>query len=147
MDAPARTSLFGAMARAFPDALVEWPASLRVEVPKLINAKNRHVVAAAAFAHADVLVTNDRALRGQLDNLPELVEAQTASVFIAFAIDSDVPRAGRALIEMAARRWLGGVEPIDTAEIRDRLTVWTRRELGSAVADLVARPDFIRDAR
>ncbi|MFE2995538.1 hypothetical protein ACFXG4_11070 [Nocardia sp. NPDC059246] len=92
MDAPARTSLFGAMARAFSDALVEWPASLWVEVPKLINAKDRHVAA-------------------------------------------------------AARRWLGGVEPIDTAEIRDRLTVWTRRELGSAVADLVARPDFIRDAR
>ncbi|MFF0607396.1 PIN domain-containing protein [Nocardia tengchongensis] len=144
MSVSSRKSLCRATARAFPDALVDWPAGLEVDVPKLVNAKDRHVVAAAAFAHAEILVTDDRALRDQVDCLPELVEAQSASVFIAFAIDSDLARAGCAMVDMAARRWLGGAEPAGIKEIQDRLAGWAHRELGSVVADLIAREEFIR---
>ncbi|MFI1913330.1 PIN domain-containing protein [Nocardia sp. NPDC020380] len=143
MSDPARRSLFAAMARAFPDALVQWPDSLRIDVPDLVNAKDRRVVAAAMYSNAEVLVTNDRALCGQLDGRPEFLEAQTASAFIAFTIDSDMARAGRALIEMAARRWVGSELHGDAGEIRDRLAAWALRQLGGAVADLVSSKEFL----
>ncbi|WP_194814796.1 PIN domain-containing protein [Nocardia sp. XZ_19_385] len=144
MDAADRAVLFSAMAQAFPDALVEWPDGFEADVPKLVNQKDRHVVAAAVFAHAEVLVTSDRPLIQELEQVPGLIEAQTASAFVAYTLDSDLSRAGAALLAMARRRWLPGASAGSNVEIRDRLGIWARRELGDAVGDLIARPEFLR---
>ncbi|WP_425454138.1 PIN domain-containing protein [Nocardia tenerifensis] len=141
-----RSALFGAMTKAFPDAQVEWPKGFEADVPKLVNRKDRHVVAAAVYAHAEVLVTDDHPLIRELERCPDLIEAQTVAAFVAFAVDSDVATAGAALLSMARRRWLGGSPAASTTEIRDRLAAWARRELGAAVADLMMRPDFVRRA-
>ncbi len=138
-----RDALFEAMNRAFPEALVEWPGEFEATVPRLVNAKDRHVVAAAIFAHAEVLVTSDRPLIHELEGGKEIIETQTPAVFIAYAIDTDVRRAGRALVDMAQRRWLERADRVEVTEVRDRLAVWARKELGDAVADLILRPEFM----
>ncbi|MFD6351921.1 hypothetical protein [Nocardia tengchongensis] len=111
---------------------VRWSAGV-------LNEMNRHLPEAMSVSSRKSLC------RAMARAFPDaLVEAQSASVFIAFAIDSDLARAGCAMVDVAARRWLGGAEPAGIKEIQDRLAGWAHRELGSVVADLIAREEFIR---
>ncbi|WP_306362622.1 hypothetical protein [Nocardia sp. CC227C] len=120
-----------------------WSPVVLAEVERhLPSTMAGDVVAAAVFSRSEALVTSDCRLRQELESYPELIEAQTPSAFVAYAIDSDLSCAGSALLNMAARRWLAGAESAANPAIRDRLAVWARRELGDAVSDLILQPEF-----
>jgi hypothetical protein len=105
MTAEDREFLFELMNEAFPDALVAWPGAIDVGVRLRVNEKDRHVVAAALWGHADILLTDDAALHNEV-NSSGLMDAQRMPVFLAYAIDSAPREATLALVEMARRRWL-----------------------------------------
>lgn len=105
MSAEDREFLFEQMNGAFPEAMVAWPGAVDVEVRLQVNAKDRHVVAAALWGHADILLTDDTTLHDEVLT-SGLVDAQRMPVFLAYAIDSSPREATLALVEMARRRWL-----------------------------------------
>lgn len=109
--------LIDAMNGAFPDASVEWSGLVEVKVRLSVNEKDRHVVSAAIVGGADVVVTEDGQLFGELVS-GKIVDAQKLPEFIAYAIDTDQPNARLALIDMAVRRW--GAADAQDAETRLR---------------------------
>ncbi|NYK10074.1 PIN domain-containing protein [Leifsonia naganoensis] len=119
MDAEARAFLFGAMNGAFPEALVEWPGAVDIDVRLDVNEKDRHVVAAALWGHADVLLTEDENLHNEV-NRSHLLDAQRLPVFLTYAIDVSPTEAVAALIDMARRRWLRDPNATDS-EVLERL--------------------------
>lgn len=120
--APAsRRHLLGEMKRAFPEASTTWPEPLRVEVASLVNPHDHHVVAAALWAHADVLVTDDQRLA---DEATALLDCQSPGLFVTYALDAVGAEALSALLEMARQRW-SRVDRTD-GELVDRLLAWMR---------------------
>lgn len=105
MTAEDREFLFEQMNDAFPDALVGWPGAVDLEVRLQVNEKDRHVVAAALWGHADILLTDDATLHDEVI-ASGLLDAQRMPVFLAYAIDSAPREATLSLVEMARRRWL-----------------------------------------
>lgn len=119
MDAGARAGLFTAMNDAFPEALVEWPGEVDIHVRLDVNEKDRHVVAAALWGHADVLLTEDENLHNEV-NRSRLIDAQRMPVFLTYAIDVSPAEAVAALVDMARRRWLRDPNATDS-EVLERL--------------------------
>jgi hypothetical protein len=120
-----RDALFEAMTGAFPDALVAWPGAVDVDVRLAINEKDRHVVAAALWGHADILVTDDAGLHDEVI-ASGLLDAQRMPAVLAYAIDSSLVDAVDALIDMARRRWLRDPEATD-ATVHERLITYFER--------------------
>ncbi len=121
-----RQFLLKMMNEAFPGALVEWPEIVDVSVHLQINEKDRRIVGAALWGHADVLPTNDRDLRDELF-ASQLIDAQSMPEFIAYAISTNPSVARRALIAMVRRRW--GVPSTSTeSAIVARLQAYFQRQ-------------------
>lgn len=96
--------LVNAMNRAFPEASVNWPGLVDIQVELAVSAKDRHVAAAALYGRADVILTEDEQFLSEVRG-SRLCDAQNLPELIAYAIDTDQPKARQALIEMAIRRW------------------------------------------
>lgn len=93
------THLIATMSAAFPEALVTGHEQL-VEAMRN-DPKDRHVVAAAVKAGAQVVVTeNTRDFR----EMPDGIEAQTADDFLCNLLDLDPDRMMHALEKICARR-------------------------------------------
>lgn len=122
MSAADRERLFEAMDAAFPEASVSWPGAVDLDVRLQVNEKDRHVVAAALWGRADVLLTDDAVLRDEVV-ASGLLDAQALPVFLAYAIDSFRPVAVAALIAMARQRWLNDTDVTDE-DIRTRLCAY-----------------------
>lgn len=110
-----RAHLVEQMNLAFPEASVEWSGFVDIDVRLAVNAKDRHVAAAALLGGADVILTEDDQFFHELRN-SGLCDVQKLPEFVAYAIDTDQPRARFALIEMAVGRW--GAADEQDAEIR-----------------------------
>ena len=136
MTAADRDHLFLAMDDAFPEACVDAPERLDVTVRAVVNAKDEHVLAAALWAHADVIVTDDKDLVREAEGL---LDTQPVDVFLTYAVDVDVECAVSALIDMARRRWLPTTDRSDDAEVVRRLLEWCRRRGLTAVHDTLTR--------
>lgn len=119
-----RDRLFGAMADAFPEACVDAPERVDVAVRDIVNAKDEHVLAAALWAHADVIVTDDTDLAREAEGL---IDAQRVDLFLTYAVDVDAECALAALVDMARRRWIRGTDAPDDQEVGRRLLQWFRR--------------------
>ena len=132
MSAEDREFLFEQMNAAFPDAMVAWPGAVDVEVRLQVNVKDRHVVAAALWGHADILLTDDSTLHDEV-LASALLDAQRMSVFLAYAIDSAPHEATLALIDMARRRWLREPSATDD-EVLERLRAYFDRHGWPATA-------------
>lgn len=89
--------LIGAMTQAFPEALVTGYEKL---VPAMgTNQGDRHVLAAAVTAKADVIVTdNDRHFPAEARD-PYSIEVQTADEFLSFSFDLAPDKVGRAFLQ------------------------------------------------
>ncbi|MGJ4845281.1 PIN domain-containing protein [Leifsonia sp. Le1] len=122
MSAADREHLFETMDGAFPEASISWPGAVDLDIRLQVNEKDRHVVAAALWGHADVLLTEDAVLRDEV-LASGLLDAQALPVFLAYAIDSFQPAADAALIAMARRRWLNDPDVTD-ADVRARLCAY-----------------------
>ena len=83
-----------------------------------VNAKDRHVTAGAIAAHADVVVTNDRRLRRELDQLAPLVPAADADRFALLLLHQDRDAMNEALAAMVAKRRR---PPVTRSELIDQL--------------------------
>ncbi len=100
-----RKFLFQMMNEAFPDALVKFPKGLEISLDyEGINNKDRHIVAAALFGGAELILTNDKPLVDELARA-RLIDAQMMPEFLAYTIDADPRRAVAALTAMARNRW------------------------------------------
>lgn len=143
MSSEARQALLAAMTFAFPEANVRWQEFVTAEVANSVNLKDRHIVAGALWGHADVLVTNDAALRDELEK-SKLVDAQAPAEFIAYAIDVDADAACESLLVMARQRWLANSSPDDAANtdraLLLRISKWMSERAGwNAAAQHLAR--------
>lgn len=121
MDSASRDHLFREMNRAFPEASTTWPEPLHIEVAGHVNAHDHHVVAAALWAHADVLVTDDQRLA---DEATALLDCQSPELFVTYALDAVGAEALSALLETARQRWTR-VDRTE-GELVDRLLAWMR---------------------
>jgi predicted nucleic acid-binding protein len=117
--------LIAAMKGAFPDALVSGYEALIDAMPN--DPKDRHVVAAALKAGAQVVVTNNLK---DFELLPDGIEAQSADEFLCNVLDLD-PRATIARLTEQA------------AGMKRRLV--TFEQLLNALAKTV--PDFVAGVR
>lgn len=131
-----RGHLIEQMNAAFPEASVEWSGFVDIDVRLAVNAKDRHVAAAALLGGADVILTEDDQFFHELRS-SRLCDVQKLPEFIAYAIDTDQPRARFALIEMAIRRW--GADDERDAERRLK-TYFTRRGWNPDGLDATRRP-------
>lgn len=131
-----RDRLFLAMDDAFPEACVDAPERLDVTVRAVVNAKDEHVLAAALWAHADVIVTDDKDLVREAEGL---LDTQPVDVFLAYTVDVDVECAVSALVDMARRRWLPTTDRNDDAEVVRRLLEWCCRRGLTAAHDTLSR--------
>lgn len=133
MDGAARDRLLKAMAAAFPEAVVPVPTDLRFDELARINAKDQHVVQAAIFGHADVVVTDDAGLRREGQGLGEpwvsRLDFQGCGEFTAYAVGVDPEIAAAALDDMLARRWRLGDDRWP------RFVAWMRRQGWAITAD------------
>lgn len=111
------------------------------------------MVAAALVGGADVVVTEDVRLSGEVDRLasgphPLYLEAQRADTFTGLAIDVDLTTAVGALVDMARRRWLGADRPdITDGEVLERLISWCSRRSWTTTAHQLGRPEVRLDLR
>ena len=122
MSAQDRAHLFEAMDAAFPEAAITWPGAVDLNVRLQVNEKDRHVVAAALWGHADILLTDDGNLHDEVV-ASNLLDAQRMPVFLAYAIDSSPQIAVAALITMTRRRWLRDPDATDEA-VLERLRAY-----------------------
>lgn len=83
-----------------------------------INMKDRHVVAAALANAADVVVTNDRRLRSQIEALGRPLGAASADDFAVGLLDNDRDAIEKALDALVAKRVR---RPVTRNEILDQL--------------------------
>lgn len=114
-----RVHLFETMNGAFPEASVSWPGAVDLDVRLQVNEKDRHVIAAALWGKADILLTDDGNLHDEVI-ASQLLDSQRMPVFLAYAIDSSPQIAVAALIQMARWRWLGDANATDN-EVLARL--------------------------
>ena len=127
MDESAKDALVREMSNAFPDALVTWPHSIELEVRLPINDKDRHVVATALRARADVVVTNDKGLREEIERATDLgIDAQNPDVFLSYAVGARPEGVATALTRMANARWLGDGN-LDPEPAVSRVAMWCDR--------------------
>ena len=120
-----RRFLFQMMNEAFPEALVTWPGFVDLAVRAHVNEKDRHIVAAALWGRADLLLSLDATLRQEVI-ASRLVEAQSMPEFITSVIDTNAFVARTALITMARRRWGVATTSTDT-EILKRFKSYFHR--------------------
>jgi predicted nucleic acid-binding protein len=132
----ARDHLFRTMAEAFPEARTDAPERIDITVRGVVNAKDEHVLAAALWAHADVIVTEDLDLAREAAGL---IDVQPVDLFLAYTVDVDVACAVSALITMARRRWLPSTEQAHDAEVVARLLRWSRCQGWEATHDILAK--------
>jgi predicted nucleic acid-binding protein len=136
MTEPQRVHLLAMMQKAFPEASVEWSGVVDVNVQLAVNAKDRHVVAAAIVGRADVVLTEDQGLFEELHR-SGVIDAQKLPEFIAYAIDADQPNARVALLDMAVTRW----GAIDRQDAEPRLKAYFARQgWDSGALDAGLRP-------
>lgn len=121
-----RERLFSAMNAAFPEASVIWPGAVDVAVRLQINEKDRHVIAAALWANADIVLTDDGSLHDEALR-SGLLDAQRMPVFLSYTIDVDPDTALAALTDMARRRWLRDPAATD-ADVVARLRAYFTRQ-------------------
>jgi hypothetical protein len=139
-------ALFQAMRRAFPEATVVWPGVVDPGLHAVINTSDHHVIAAALWARADVLLTEDKRLTAESASL---LYVQTPDVFAAYAISVDPTVAAVSLVDMARRRWLPTADNGSAVEILDRLIAWMHRHRWAATASMLiadAVQNAIREA-
>lgn len=129
-----RDHLFREMDRAFPEASTTWPEPLHIEVAAHVNSHDHHVMAAALWAHADVLVTDDQRLA---DEATPLIDCQSPGLFVTYALDAVGTEALSALLEMARQRWSRGDQT--DGELADRLRAWMRSLGWDGAASELAR--------
>ncbi|WP_312722310.1 MULTISPECIES: PIN domain-containing protein [Actinomycetes] len=133
MDDAARGRLLEAMTTAFPEAAIPVPTDLGFDALTRINAKDRHVVQAAIFGHADVVVTEDVGLREEGQGLGEpwvsRLDFQGCGEFTANAVGVDPDVAAAALDGMLAQRWRLGDDRWP------RFLAWMRRQGWAVTAD------------
>lgn len=133
----ARRHLVGVMSSAFPEACITWPDGYTFTALEQVNEKDRHVLKAAAAAGADVVVTEDAALRTEWERQSaplSTIDLQGCAEFTAYAVDTDLPVACEALDLMVRQRW--------APEERDpwpRLIAWIRQQGWAMTADLLER--------
>jgi len=121
-----RKHLFSTMDTAFPEASVVWPGSVDIAVRLQINDKDRHVVAAALWAKADIVLTDDGDLHDEV-LASGLLDAQRMPVFLAYAIDSNPEMALAGLIDLARRRWLRDPAVTDSAVLAKLRTYFEKQ--------------------
>lgn len=93
----AAEALVADMTRAFPEALVEGYQQL---IPAMRNdEKDRHVLAAAVAAKADVIVTENVKHFPPEARDPYSVEVQTSDEFLSYAFDLAPDKMGSAFLE------------------------------------------------
>lgn len=114
-----KDALFWHMESAFPEAKTAVPRGALGIYDGIINDKDRHVIAAAFLAKAELLLTSDKNLRNEVREFPWL-DAQDLPEFIAYSIDADIDRARDALVKMARNRWVDD-ESLSSEEIIFRL--------------------------
>lgn len=112
------------MNAAHPGALVDPPEELVAAMP--VNAKDRHVLAAAVVARAEVVVTFNLKDFPAAACAPLGVEAQHPDVFAEHLVDLDPQVVWDAVVEMSSRRTR---PPMSPEEVCDRLA----RDLPQAV--------------
>lgn len=117
--------LFWHLENAFPEAKTAVPRGALGIYDGIINDKDRHVIAAAFLAKAELLLTSDRNLRKQVLEFSWL-DAQDLPEFIAYAIDADIDRARNALVNMVRNRWVGD-ESLSGEEIIVRLREYFKK--------------------
>lgn len=120
-----RTALLDTMNAVFPEARVAWPGAVDVTVQIEVNDKDRHVVAAALWGHADVVLTDDRALREQLE-ATGVLDVWSMPEFIGYTADANESAAREALIAMARKRWLRDPSASDDAVLARLSAYFTR---------------------
>lgn len=137
MDDMARDRLREAIATAFPEAVITVPTDLGFDALARINAKDRHVVQAAIFGHADVVVTDDAGLRQEGQALGEpwvsSLDFQGCGEFTAYAVGADPDGAEAALDGMLARRWRLGDDRWP------RFLAWLRHQGWAVTAEQLER--------
>lgn len=131
-----RSHLVEQMNTAFPEASVQWSGLVDIEVRLAVNPKDRHVAAAALLGGADVILTEDNGFFHELRK-SRLCDVQKLPEFIAYAIDTDQPRARIALIDMAINRW--GADDEHDAELRLK-AYFTKRGWNPDGLDATRRP-------
>lgn len=99
-----------------------------------VNAKDRHVVAAALVSDAQVVVTNDRRLRREIADLGSSLRAVSADEFAVTLMDSDTQGMRSvvdALIAKRVRRQISGEEILERLENALPAFVARQRSSGS----------------
>lgn len=137
MDDSARDRLMEVMRAAFPEAMVLFPEGIELRAIELVNAKDQHVVTAAVFGHADVVVTEDSGFRSEgarLHTMPGL-DFQGCAEFTAYAVDVDRDTAAQALRRMLGQRW---ATP-DDSDSWPRFLAWVRHQGWSGTASLLEK--------
>lgn len=120
--------------RAFPDAVVTWPAGFDVSDGS-VNAKDQHVAAAIIVGQADALLTCD----GPPHREAAIhCDTQFPAEFLAYAIDVDASLAAEALDRMLGR-WPS--DGSDLERMRRRLVDYMGRYGWGAAAALL-KPEW-----
>ncbi len=118
----------GHMARALAlhvhDVAQEADAALAV-----VNRKDRHVAALAIIHHADLVVTNDRRLRREINALGLPLQAFSADEFVVRLVLDDRTRVDEVVDDLVTKRQR---RPVTRAALLDQLAV----ALPRAIAEL-----------
>jgi len=116
------------MREALEDHLVDGEA---VEVPELINLKDRHVVGSAIHGDATVIVTHDRRLRSEIDvATPDLqaVDVDEFSMQLWASSPAGVSAVVDAMVHKRQR------PPVRRSEVTDALRMRMPRLVGELLA-------------
>ncbi len=106
----------GHMRTALADQTVD-PAPID-EVPEVINVKDRHVVAAAMIGGADMLVTNDAALRAEVAQTELSVEPVDGDSFATRLYERSPEEVDGVIDALIAKR---RIRPVSKDEMVDQL--------------------------
>ena len=106
-------------------ALHNHPDAAVTDAVAGVNAKDRHIAAAALATRADLVVTNDKRLRRQIDALDAPVRAVSADEFVGGLCHAQPDQIVAVLDAMVAKRTR---RPITR---RTSSTRWRHRSLGS----------------
>lgn len=133
VSAEASRRLQSTLAEVFPEASVTWPSGYWFDALGDVNEKDRHVLQAAAIAHAEVVVSEDQGLQREWNggDIRPAIEIQGCAAFTAYAVDTDVVQAREALVAMVARWAPTERDPVP------RLGAWMRRQGWAMTADLI----------
>lgn len=123
MDDASREAVVRHMNAAFPEALTSVPVNFRGVLSESINEKDQHIIDAAFLSKAELVVTADRRLRAEIEELPWL-DAQDVPEFVAYTIDAEIVRARAALVKMARSRWLEQGSKTSDESVIERLRTY-----------------------